>query len=176
MSDCKILRQNTFQGPGGKVSPLWQMVAGQGWEKNMFFLYYLFFFPQQKTKQNKKCFFPSTKKRCFFQTQPCCWRSQIAKKNGLQSQNPQKTAKKNFVLEGFKPPNKDLEVCTKKILRCLADGQEVPGHQETFASRRDPSPLPFPAFKEEFSTDCRGHRGVRRQCPPRNARRLLGLG
>ena len=83
---------------------------------------------------------------------------------------------KKLCFGGVQAPNKDLEVCTKKILRCLADGQEVPGHQETFASRRDPSPLPFPAFKEEFSTDCRGHRGVRRQCPPRNARRLLGLG
>ena len=141
------------------------MVAGQGWEKKHVFFVLFVCFPQQK-------------KDAFFNPNPVAGEAKLPKKKRPSVTKPSENCKKkNFVLEGFKPPNKDLEVCTKKILRCLADGQEVPpGHQETFASRRDPSPLPFPAFKEEFSTDCRGHRGVRRQCPPRNARRLLGLG
>ena len=49
------------------------------------------------------------------------------KKNGLQSQNPQKTANKNFVLEGFKPRTKTLRFVQKKYCAVWRTGKKCLG-------------------------------------------------
>ena len=128
MSDCKILRQNTFQGPGGKVSPLWQMVAGQGWEKKHVFFVLFVFFPSTKNKTKQKhVFFPQQKKDAFFKPNPVAGEAKLPKKNGLQSQNPQKTAKKTLFWRGSSPRTKTLRFVQKKYCAVWRTGKKCLG-------------------------------------------------